>query len=402
VVGKFRAAGATAAICALLAVGLAACSSSAGSGAGGSRAGSSGGSSSGGSSIVAEAAANVEQDFANNGAAFSLPPVSNPNALKGKTVMYLSAGLSSPGGTAGLKAIQEVQAKLGFRLVPYDGQFTPSKYQEGMRQAVAQHVDVLMLYGVDCPGNEAALKQVHAAGIKIVGDQSVDCNEMNPSAQGLFDGQPLYPANAGKSRKIADVWAASDGAQADYLISKLKGNVKVIQFVVPDFAVTAAGGKGFAQRISECDACKIVDTVQVGVSDFGSGLQQKAEQALLQHPEANAVEVPYDDLMTLGVAAAIQSSGRTHSMQAVAGGGNAPYMDLIRKDQGLNAGWVESYGWDHWAGIDTAIRLLSSQQPVVDGIPVILYDKDHNIPPSGAFVVGVEFRSVFEKAWGLK
>ena len=63
----------------------------------------------------------------------------------------------------------------------YDGQFTPSRYQDGMQEAIAEHVDVLMLYGVDCAGNEAALRQVRAAGIKIVGLQSVDSTSRTPA-----------------------------------------------------------------------------------------------------------------------------------------------------------------------------------------------------------------------------
>jgi hypothetical protein len=164
------------------------------------------------SPIVAEATMAVDQYFANSNAAFNLDPVSDPNALRGKTLMYLSAGLSSPSGTAGVEALKALEAQLGFTLVTYDGQFTPSKYQEGMRQAVAQRVDALIVYGVDCAGNEAALREVHAAGIKIIGLQSVDCDEADPSAAPMFDTQPLYPIGD-RSGRIGEVWAANGAAQ---------------------------------------------------------------------------------------------------------------------------------------------------------------------------------------------
>lgn len=362
---------------------------------------SAGESSAASSPVVAEATANVERYFANNGAAFSLPSVSNPDALKGKTLMYLSAGLSSPAGTAGVTALKEVQRELGFNLVTYDGKFTPSKHQEGLRQAVAQHVDAVILFGVDCAGNEAALREVHAAGIKVIGLNSVDCDATDSGARGMFDAQPLYPTGD-KPGRGGDVWAANGAAQADYLIAKLKGDVKVIQFAVPDFAVTASLGKGFKDHMSKCSTCKIVDTVQVKVADFGPGLQQKAEQALLKHPEANAVEIAYDDLVTLGLSAAITGSGRKDSLLTVAGHGYAATMDLIRQGKGLNAGWVTVFEWDHYAGVDTTLRLFSGQKPAVAGTPTMLYDKDHNMPASGGFKPKTDFRSVFDKAWGLK
>ncbi|MDV6286492.1 sugar ABC transporter substrate-binding protein [Rhodococcus jostii] len=321
--------------------------------------------------------------------------------MQGKTLMYLSAGISSPSGTAGVAALEAVRDQLGFSLVTFDGQFTPSRYQDGMRQAVAQKVDALIVYGISCAGNESALREVHAAGIKIIGLQSVDCNEADPSAPAMFDTQPLYPLGD-RTIRGGEVWAANGAAQADYLISQLEGNVKVIQFDVPDFAVTAALGRGFQERMAECSTCEIVESIDVAVADFGPGLQQKAEQALLKHPDANAVAINYDDLVTLGLSAAIQSSGRKDDLVTVAGTGYEATLDMIRQDNGLKAGWVQNHDWDHYAGIDTTLRLLSGQQPEVSGIPVILYDKDHNISESGGFTPATDFRPVFEQAWASR
>lgn len=355
------------------------------------------------SEIVAEASKNVEQAFANNGAEFKLDPVANPRALDGKTVMYLSAGLTSPAGSAAVRSLKAVQESIPFELVTFDGQFTTSRYQEGMRQAIAQKVDVLIVYGVDCAGNEAALKEVHTAGIKIVGVQSVDCNEADPNAKPLFDAQSLYPLGEGKTGTIGQTWAALGATQADYLISELNGDVRVIQFDVPDFAVTASLGKGFRARMKQCSTCKILETVQVGVADMGAGLQPKAEQVLLKHPDANAVELNYDDLVTLGLSAAIKSSGRQQDLLTIAGTGTEATMDMIRKDDGLlSAGWVEEYDWDHWAAIDTTLRLLSGEKAAVSGVPIILYDKDHNMPESGGFVPETDYQATFKSAWGVK
>jgi len=351
--------------------------------------------------IVAEASANVEQFFANDGAEFALEAVPDTDALRGKTLMYLSAGTSSPSGTAGVQALEQLAAQLGFELVVFDGQFTPSRYQEGMRQAISQNVDALVVYGVDCAGNEAALKEVRAAGIPIIGSQSVDCNEIDTSAEGLFDAQPLYPVGD-EAAKIAGVWAANGAAQADYLISKLNGDVKVISFDVPDFAVTAALGEGFRARMSECSTCEILETVQVGVADFGPSLQQKAEQALLKNPDANAVQINYDDLLSLGVTAAIDGSGRAGDLLVIAGTGYESALDLIRDGGSLDAGWVQNHPWDHYALVDTVLRVLGGQEAAVSGIPVILYDAEHNMPETGEFIPTTDFVATFEKAWGLR
>jgi ribose transport system substrate-binding protein len=349
------------------------------------------------SAIVAESTKAVDTFFANDGAPLVVPAIKSN--LGGKRIMYLSAGLSSPSGSTGVKTLTELSKSLGFTLIPYDGQFTPSKYQEGMRQAISQKVDALVLYGVDCPGNEAALKEVRAASIPIIGLQSVDCSAVDPSLKPMFDSEALY--NVDGKGTAYDVWAANGVAQADYLISKLKGNVKVIQFDVPDFLVTSSLGKAFAKRIKDCATCQTVETIQVGVADFGPGLQQKAEQALLKHPEANAVEINYDDLVTLGISAAIKGSGRSNDILTIAGTGYEATMDLIRKKQGLDAGWVQNHEWDHYALADTLMRFFAGEKAAKVGVPVILYDRDHNMAQSGEFVPKTDFKAAFHKAWGI-
>lgn len=391
VIQILRPSGRLAGVCLALAfaTGVAACSTAEGTSQEGSASSA---------AVVAESTANVDRYFANNGAPLVVSPASNPGALKGKTLMYLSAGISSPSGTAGVAALEKIRDQLGFNLVTFDGQFTPSKYQDGLRQAVAQKVDALIVYGISCAGNEAALREVRAAGIKVIGLQSADCNESDPNAQALFDAQPLYPSKDSEVKGSA-VWGANGAAQADYLISQLKGDVKVIQFDVPDFAVSAALGSYFEERMAACSTCEIVEKIDVAVADFGPGLQQKAEQALLKHPEANAVAINYDDLVTLGLSAAIQSSGRKNDLLAIAGTGYEATLDMIRQGNGLAAGWVQNHEWDHYAGVDTVLRALAGQTPEVSGIPTILYDKNHNLPKSGAFIPATDFRSVFEQAW---
>jgi ribose transport system substrate-binding protein len=347
------------------------------------------------SAIVAESTNAVDKFFANDGAPLEVPAIASN--LDGKRIMYLSAGLSSPSGSAGVKTLTELSKDLGFSLIPFDGQFTPSKYQEGMRQAISQKVDALIVYGVDCPGNEAALKEVRAASIPIIGLQSVDCSELSPGVEPMFDSQTLYQVD-GKGTAY-ETWAANGVAQADYLISKLKGNVKVIQFDVPDFLVTSSLGKAFAKRMSECATCQVVETIQVGVADFGPGLQQKAEQALLKHPEANAVAINYDDLVTLGISAAIKGSGRGDDILTIAGTGYEATMDLIRKKQGLDAGWVQNHEWDHYAVADTLIRHFAGKEGAKVAVPVILYDREHNMADSGEFIPKTDFKSAFHKAW---
>ncbi len=349
--------------------------------------------------VVAQATQRVEGWYAANDAPVNTADVL-PNNLEGKKIFYLSAGLSSPSGTAGVNALNAVQKDLGFEYTAFDGEFTPSKYQEGMRQAIAQNYDVVIVYGVDCPGNEAPLKELKDAGIPVIGLASVDCNEGGRDGEPLFAAGVTYPLAEGKTGQAYDQWYEYGQSQADYLIAKLNGDVRVIQFDVPDFAVTAGLGQGFRDQLATCSTCQLLETVNVGVADFGPNLAQKADQALLKHPDANAVAINYDDLVTLGIANSVVQSGRNDELLVVAGEGLPAVADIVRENKGTDAGWAYSYDWDHYAAVATAMSALAGQDAPVAGQPTIWYDAETNMPASGGWVPGVDFVAAFNQAWG--
>lgn len=351
-----------------------------------------------GDDFVAQAIANVDGWYAAQEAPVDIEGVI-PNNLEGKKILYLSAGLSSPSGTAGIKALEDAQKTLGFDFTPFDGQFTPSEYQEGMRQAIAGGYDAVILYGVDCPGNEQPLKELRDAGIVVIGLASVDCDDSQEGAESLFTSEVTYPLAGGATGNARDWWYEQGVSQADYIIAKTDGQAKVIQFDVPDFAVTAALGEGFRDGLAKCTTCELLETVNVGVADFGPNLQQKADQALLKHPDANAVEINYDDLVTLGIANAVMQTGRNDDILVVAGEGLPGVTEIIRANKGTDAGWAYSYDWDHYAAIATAMSALDGTDAPAAGQPTIWYDIDHNMPATGGWVPTVDFQQQFSDAW---
>ncbi|HWI75313.1 MAG TPA: substrate-binding domain-containing protein [Baekduia sp.] len=341
---------------------------------------------------VAAAKKNVEAAYAATAKGFD--PV-GPPAQKGKNVLYLSAGTSSPDGTYGVAEAKKAAKALGWNLKVFDGKFSPQVYQEGIRQAISQKVDGLLMYGIDCGGNKKALQEAQAAGIKVSAMAGVDCNETKPGDASLFEANASHPGG----KTDYEFYQQNGAIQADWIIAKTNGKAKVIEFAVPSFQVTAATQKGFEAELAKCSGCKIVETVDVGVDDFGPQLQEKAQQALLKQPDANAVAVSYDDLLTLGVAAAVAGSGHKDQLNVIAGNGSEPAMDLIRKDKGNNAGYVIDVSWTHFAGADALNRLFAGEKITETGEPVTVYDKDHNLAASGKFVPKFDFEGAFEKVW---
>jgi ribose transport system substrate-binding protein len=357
-----------------------------------STAGGSGGETS--AETVALSTQAVEKAFA---ASSNLPPSGGPTAQKGVKLFYLTAGLSSASGAEGADAVQEAAAALGWQVSIYDGQFSPSRYQDGMHQAISQGADAVLMNGIDCAGNEAPLRAMRDADIKVVAIAGVDCDEGGGTSEGLFEG-PAFPGGA----TPYEYFKKAGALQADWIIAQSNGQAKVIEFAVPEFLSTRATQEGFEQRLATCGGCELVETIAIGVGDFGPGLQDKAEQALMQNPTADYLSVSYDELMSFGIAAAVMGSGRNDAIGVVAGNGYPYNMNLIRNNQGQDAGFAYDFVWDHYAGLDTANRILQGEAPGEVGLPLVLFDKDHNLPEEGSgYVSGADFRAVFVESWGV-
>ncbi|WP_368680763.1 substrate-binding domain-containing protein (plasmid) [Rhodococcus opacus] len=309
---------------------------------------------------------------------------------------YLTAGLSSASGTEGAKAVEEAAASVGWEVSVFDGKFSPDRYQEGMRRAISWGADAVLMNGIDCAGNEAPLQALRDAGIKVVAIAAVDCDEGGGTGEGLFEA-PAYPGAATPH----DYFEKLGAIQADWIIAQSSGQAKVIEFPVPDFLITRATQEGFERQLATCAGCEIVDTVAIGINDFGPGVQDKAEQALLQNPDADYISANYDELMSFGIAAAVMGSGRNDAIGVIAGNGYPYNMNLIRNNQGQDAGYAYDFEWDHYAGFDTVNRILQAQRPGEVGPPVVLFDKENNLPAEGSgYVSGADFRSVFAESWG--
>lgn len=347
---------------------------------------------------VSQAQRNVDTYYANTSVG---PPTTGPAAVKGKSVAVLVAGLSTPTGAEGAAAAKEAGKHLGWNVKVFDGKFTPSVDQESIRQAIASKVDGIVLYGVDCLAVKTALQQAKDAKIPVVGSGSQDCSEAPGGGPSLLSASVQYPPPPGSKTPLDGytVWGADGAAKADWLIAKTGGKAKVLVFDLPDFAATAKMTEAFKARLKQCSGCEVVETVRIGLNDLGPNLQGIAEQALLKNPDANAVDGAYGDPMILGIAKAIQASGRSDKLEVVAGTGSAPELNLVRENKGEDAGFVQMPSWDLYGAMDQLNRLFAGAQLAVSGYAMTMYDKDHNVPASGPYVPKADYKATFEKIW---
>jgi ribose transport system substrate-binding protein len=330
----------------------------------------------------------------------SMPDTTLRKPQAGKKVVVISAGESAPSSSVPSDAAVEAAKLAGWSVTLYDEKLNPANASSLIRQAIAGGAEGIILDATDCPVAKQALEEAKAHNIKVVPIYAFDCSDpiFGPGGESVFSGVVNYGAKA----KDIDAFTESYGAdQADAIIAATNGQAKVILFNDTEFTVLKYTAKGFTDELAKCSGCKVVDTVDFKAADLGPTLQQKAASVLLQHPEANAVKIPYTAAALLGISPAVAQSPKASSIYVMGGEGFAPELDLIRTKKGCSAVNVIASDWVGYAAVDTLNSLFLGQTPADSGIGWTLADATHNIPASGPFVVPIDFKAAYKQAWGL-
>lgn len=346
---------------------------------------------------LAAAQAKVQADYKSTNTS---PDTTSRPGAKGKKIVVISAGDEGESAAVPVHAALDAAKALGWQATEYDEHLDPSKGPALMRQAIAAGVDGIILDANDCPLVKAPLQEARAKGIVVIPIYAFDCNDP------LFGGSdpPLFNAyiNFGRLANDPAALAKEYGAnQADAVITATNGHARVILFNDQEFTVLRYTGQGFKDELAKCSDCTIVDEVDFKAAELGPTLQQKAASALLQHPEANAVKIPYTAASQLGIATAVVQSGHADKLYVMGGEGFADELDLIRQHKGISAVNIISSEWTGWASVDTMNSMFLHLSASNSGIGWALADSTHNLPSSGPYVPNIDFKAVYMKAWGM-
>jgi len=195
-------------------------------------------------------------------------------------------------------------------------------------------------------------------------------------------------------------WGAYGAAGADLLISGTNGRAKVIVIDETDIPSRVYTNEGYRTELAKCPQCKTVATVEFTVADVGSALQQKLQQSLVQHPDANAVWMPFD-IVAGGVGAALRSSGRAKELFVDIAEAQEASLNDIRNGVYQGGGVALATEWEAYASIDALNHLFAGQRPVSSGIGLQIFDDSHNMPSSGRWQPPVDYKTAYTRAWGV-
>ncbi len=317
---------------------------------------------------------------------------------KGKNVWAISTGQTIEAAVNASKAMDEAGGDLGWDVTVFDGRFDSSRQLSGVEQAIADRADGIVLIYIDCPPIRAALQQAEAAGVAVVGIQSQECEPP------LLSHVIRYAGHRDFATYLSQGFG---GTQAKWVIAKTRGEAKTIVTAETDlYSTRVTYDPGITAEFARCETCEIVDTVEFVGSEFGPPLQQKIEQSLNQHPEANSFIAAYDAVMTGGGgAAALRASGRLDEIASMGGEGSKPGIELIYNRAGMDACTGTPTGWEGYAAMMSLARIFAGQDPERgdSGIGEQVCDLEHNLPPKGqAYEAPIDYVAAYNELWGIR
>jgi ribose transport system substrate-binding protein len=316
----------------------------------------------------------------------------------GKNVWVISTGQAIEAAVNVSAGMEEAGRALGWDVTVFDGRFDSNRQIAGIEQALTDGADGIVLIYIDCPPVKAALQQAKAADVPIVGIQSQECEPPLES----------HVVRYAHHRDFATYLSHGfGGTQAKWVIAKTKGEAKTIVTAETDlYSTRVTYDPGITDEFAKCETCEIVDTVEFVGSELGPPLQQKIEQSLNQHPEANSFIAAYDAVLTSGGgAAALRASGRLDDLEVMGGEGSKPGIELIHDRAGVDACTGTPTGWEGYEAMMGLARIFAGQDPERgdSGIGEQVCDLEHNLPPKGeGYRAPIDYVAAYRELWGLE
>lgn len=302
---------------------------------------------------------------------------------KGKTVHFIATTLAIPYVATLVEDVEEAAAAAGVRVEVFDGKSSAAEQDKGIKNAVAQNADGIILQAVDPKLVANSVSAAADAGIPII-----DAN----------NGQPGDPVTPGVFGHVTPSTEEEGRLQIDYAVATSEGDVTAAMINAPFFTVYKQRVAAMKDEIAEvCPDCElnIVDTDPTKPTEVPSSVAS----ALRQNPDTNWVFPAFDSQMpqiTQGINLAnaagnieIVGSDNTPEQLALLEDANSPFV----ADVGNNV------GWQGWAEIDLIGRAMAGEPETSYELPLRMFTKD-NLPsdPEGNWT-GIDYQAEFKALW---
>lgn len=326
--------------------------------------------------------------------AYPMPsdPVSGVADVAGGVLYYIPITQQSPQFAVDQKGVEAAAAAIGMTVQVCDGKGTPTEVSACVDHATNAKAAGIILDAVpyDLAGN--SIDAAQAAGIPvIIGNQLADPRH---PATPTFS----YTAVSGSEQQEALakwVIADSDG-KANVLINENTDGKSQIQYVEDSLKVYS----------SECPDC-VVATNEISSANFAQ-VPSSTSSALLQNPNADYVVIEFAQFLQ-ATQGGVQNAGAIDRVKGVAGSASLNDLKAVSVDGFLRAATAQASAYAGWMYVDATLRLIAGQPVPEYSIPIRLFTADtmagvdltEEAEASGEWFGPTTFTDQFKALWGV-
>jgi ribose transport system substrate-binding protein len=325
-----------------------------------------------------------------------LPTIDVGQKLKGKSIFYLSAGLSFPFSQEVLKGVQDASGVLGMTVVTADAMAAGSPGASSyIDRAISQGSAAIVLQGIDPYTVQASLADAKAAHIPVItvaalppGSLSKQLSDMGVSASVNF--------SVAEVGKLMAAYVAANAAPDAHVTLISCSTFRTDEIVAAEFTREL-------RRL--CPKCVLTEK-DSPLMQWQTTLPSLARTLVTVDPTLTFI-VPSVDAMVPSIKPAIIAMGAGDKIKIVSNNAQLPDLQAIatKKDQEV-ADVGASNERMGWATVDQIARLLTGHPPVADAQPLRLFTTD-NIEqidlkqPAFTWYGPFDFKAHYRKLWGM-
>ena len=310
----------------------------------------------------------------------------------GKKMLSMPNNSGNPFLKGIIDRMKAAGALVGLEVREWENQGQPSQWIQGVELAIREKYDIInLISGIDPGTIEPQLQAAKDAGVKVMTSHFYDPSfEQNPVVS-----SSLTIGFGEIGRILADWSTVATEGQASIAI--------VVSNEVPPTIPLVANFK--EQLAANCPNCKIVQEINVGVTEWGTKIQPAVQAAVQANPEINVV-IPIYDSMSQFVVPALRLAGKTGQVKVATFNGTPFVLDYIQSGE-VDMDIGESLDWIAYATVDGHLRdACGLPTPTALAVPFYIFDKSNaaeaGTPAQFDTGYGDAYKIGFHKLWGIE
>jgi ribose transport system substrate-binding protein len=314
-------------------------------------------------------------------------PTTGPEAVPGKTIVYVAQTLSNPGVAGVAKGVEEAAKVLGWRVRTINGKGTPDGIKAAFSEALALEPSGIVVSGFDPESTAQQVQRAEAAGIPLIGWHAV-------AVPGPSRTPKLFTNITTKVEDVAKI-------SADWIIARSNGRAGVVLFTDMSIPFAKTKSEMIKKELATCAEVSLLSYENIPIPEANRRTIEEVPSLLSRFGSRWTHSVAINDLYFDHAGPALRAAGKQGAdapFNIGAGDGDPSAFERINSKQFQAATVPEPLSEQGWQIIDEFNRSFADEPATGYVAPAHITTAANS---GGALSWDSEgYRQAYRKIWG--